>query len=87
MTPTISTINVIPILIFCSRINSPPTTHANPENGKLIVPEAPFDTHQPDHIHSIIATPQGLSPTGTVATTLIDSVSTTLTSFDGPFAV
>ena len=34
-----------------------------------------------------MATPQGRSPAGTVATTVIDSVSTTLTSFDGPFAV
>ena len=33
------------------------------------------------------AIPQGRSPAGTVATTAIDSVSTTLTSCEGPFAV
>ena len=45
-----------------------------------------FATDVPVH-SATMAIPHGRSPAGTLATTCIVSVSTTLTSFDGPFAV
>ena len=41
----------------------------------------------PDHGARPTTTPQGSSPTGIFLSTFMDSVSTTVTSFDGPLAV